>query len=488
MSDETHAGAGAERPSRLREGAGDGAPTAPHATPADRTAAAPSGPARFWDPRRIRRALAVALVLSTGLHAIFSPWSLFPEKGLEVREVEGELSIAIDTEDDPTPPAPPPPPPPPPPAATDNPVTDGPGAKRDAGPKDSGPKDAAPKDAGPKDAARDVDMDGDSDGAVAEVLEAGPRDAASDAIALAEAGAIALGEDGGGAPGANGPRDPTSTIGAAGNVQADVPLVQLLVNVAEIRKNPVGAKMGPLLSAIPEWDSFIAGTNVDPIRDTEWIYMSGPSLYTKRTAKLAIIIRYSASDAVVDRALEIVSKKYASGGPFDAGVPGVRAMLGHADFAPRVFLRPQSHVLAVVPPDYAHTAAKILSKAKVSPKVRPGEAMRLTLKNPSRPFPFLPTTLKELRLWIVPHEDGSADVFGEADTQTPDEAEEAAKQIRRVIREQNSFGVQLVTKGLLNKAEAVPDGALVRIHVPATEEQIQSLFDFVSAYLGVGKK
>jgi hypothetical protein len=166
----------------------------------------------------------------------------------------------------------------------------------------------------------------------------------------------------------------------------------------------------------------------------------------------------------------------------------VRAWLGHADFAPRVFLRPLPHELAVVPPDYANQAAKILSKAPIAAKVRPGEAMRLVLKSPSRPFPFLPSTMRELRLWIVPHDDGSADVLAEGDTGSADEAEQAAKDIKKVIRDQNSIGVQLVSKGLLNRAEAWGDGPTVRVKIPASEEQIQAIVDFVSAYFGVGKK
>lgn len=492
MSSETQPKRGKNRAtSALGRGAASGAPTAPHATPHDVLPTKRSGPERFWDGRRVRRALAATLVLSGALHVALSPWSLFPQKSLELREVEGELSIAIDTIDEPAPPPAPPEPPPPPPVP-ETPASEGIGStKRDAGPKlhDAG-RDAS------RDASRDADLDADANVDAAEEREGGfPLDVDRDAGGVRSDGgellggdaAVALASDGGVGAGANGPRDPTSTIGAAGNVQADVPLVQLLVNVVEVRKNPVGAKMGPLLSAIPEWDEFIAGTNVDPIRDTDWIYMSGPSLYSKRTGRLAIIIRYSAPDAVVDKAVEIVAKKYAQGGVFDAGVPGVRGYIGHADFAPRVFLRPQSHVLAVVPPDYANTAAKILSKAKVAPKVRPGEAMRLTLRNPSRPMPFLPTTLTELRVWITGREDGGADVFGEADTASPGEAEDAAKVMKKVLRDQNSIGVQLVTKGLLNKAEVYPDGNVVRIKVPASEEQIQSVFDFVAAYFGVGK-
>lgn len=443
--------------------------------------AARSGPARFWDRRRVRRAFAVAFVFSAGVHSLFAP-SLLPKQRLEMVEVEGELTISIDSIEEASPEPPPPPPPiaetPPPPT----PEAEGIGStKRDAGPKP------------PKDAGRDVEKDAAGDAEVDADVER-ERDGGIPLVDLVDAaagsaldGGIALATDGSAPPGANGPRDPTAMIGGAGKVQADVPNVQLLLNFVEIRKNPVGAKMGPLLSAIPEWDEFIAGTKVDPMRDTEWISMQGPSLYSKRTSRLAIIIRYSAPDAVVDKAVEIVSKKYASGGVFDAGVPGVRAYLGHADFAPRVFLRPQSHVLAVVPPDYANTAAKILSKTKVDAKVRPGEAMRMTLRNPTRPMPFLPSSLTELRIWVTGREDGGADVFAEADAGTPADAEQAAKDIKKLVKDQNSIGVQLLSKGLLNRTEVVADGPTVRLKVAASEEQIQAVMDFVSAYFGIGK-
>lgn len=470
----------------LGEGAGDAAPTAPHAT-GPSPGAPRTGPTRFWDGRRVRRALAFTLAMSVAVHYALAPWSLFPERKLEFREVEGELTIAIDTMSEPAPPPPEAPPPAPPPVPT--PEAEGPGStKRDAGPnppRDAG-RDAAKERA--RDAGSDADVELEDGGALPLVArDAGapgssdggePRDG-GDSIALADASGLP--------PGANGPRDPQAMIGAAGAVQADVPLVQLLVNVAEIRKHPVGAKMGPLLSAIPEWDEYIAGTNVDPVRDTDWILVNGPSLYSKRTSRIAIIIHYSTSDALVDKAVQHLSKKHPSGGPFDAGVPGVKAYLGHADFAPRVFLRPQSHVLAIVPPDYANTAAKILSKARIGIKVQPGEAMRLTLRNPSRPMPFLSPNIREMRLWIVPRADGGADVHAEGDVPDSAEAEKVAKEIKKLVREQNSLGVQMITQGILNRTEVSADGAVVRLHVPATEAQIQAILDFVMAYLGVGK-
>ncbi len=429
-----------------------------------------SGPERFWDPRRVRIAFGVALILSLVFHYEIFPWSLLPTTNLEFRDTEGELSIPVDllTEEEPAAPAPTP-------TSEPTPESTASPAKHTTLGNEAG-----------IDAAEEVDA-GEDASPLAVMLDAGAlaSDASDggegDASALAADAAIALVGDSG-IPGANGPRDPSALLGAAGAVQSGPALVQLLINMEVIRTNPTGARMGPLLSAIPQWDDFMNGTHVDPVRDTDWVFISGPSLI--HTERDMIWVHYSASDAVVDKAIDTVSKKYDRGGPFDAGVPGVKASLGHADRAPRVFLRPQAHLLVVCPPDFANTAAKALVGTKVSPHIRPGEAMRLTLKNPHRPMPFLPETLSELRLWIIPRTDGGADVFAEGDTPDAAEAAKAAESVKKLVRDQNSIGVRIVTQGLLNGVEIVPDGKMVRGKMTASREQLESILNLVAAQLG----
>jgi len=267
-------------------------------------------------------------------------------------------------------------------------------------------------------------------------------------------------------------------------MQTGPPLVQLLVNMEVIRATPVGAKMGPLVSAIPQWDDFISGTRVDPLRDTDWVMIYGPSLIN--TERDAILVHYSTSDRIVDEACAVVAKKYDRGGAFDLGVPGAKAWLGHADRARRIFLRAQPHLLVVVPEDYAKTAARTLVGGKTPSHVRPGEAMRLTLKNPHRPMPFIPETVSELRLWIVPRAaDGGADVFAEGDTPDAAKASAAADDLRKVVRQQNSIGVRIVTQGLLNNVDIQGDGSIVRLKLSASREQLEAILGVVSAQLGV---
>jgi hypothetical protein len=415
-----------------------------------------------------------ALVGSFAIHYALSPWSLLPEHAFELRDTAGDLAIPIDVleGDDGPPPSPPASPPPlaaspasavpkgegldggATPARADAAAHAAPDAASDvhapASPRDAGPPETH-RDAGPSDSSPGVHFDGG-------VAHAGsPSGVARDAVGM---------------------------IGAAGAAQAGPQNVIVTINMAAIRTHPVGARIGPLFAAIPQWDDFLVGTGIDPLRDTDWVSINGPSLI--HSEKDVILVHYAASDAVVDQALEAIGKKASNGGPFDAGVP-VKAVLGHADRADRVFMRPQAHVVAVVPPYYAETAARTLSRASIPrlPK-RPAEAMRLTLIHPHGPMPAIPESVTELRLWILPHAaDGSAEVFGEGDTASPEACSAAVDVLRAVVRDQNSFGVKLVTRGLLDGVELNADGSTVRMRIPVSREQLEVVLAFAAGRLGV---
>lgn len=449
-----------------REGAALVAPTAPHATPPD--APRTSGPTRFWDPKRVRIAFGITLAFSFAIHLAISPWHFLPDtSGVEFKDVADELTIPVDLIAEPAPE-----PPRVDPVSTPLGPGEGPGAKRDAGPtvRDAG----APHDASTIDASRTHDGGAHDDG-----LDGG--------FGL-EAG-LALNEGGAGPVGANGPNDPGSIIGMPGILSAGKVNVTLLVNMQVIKQHPVGKRIGPLLYGIRQWSEFMNGTEgvVDPVRDTDWVMIYGPSLI--HTERDAVLVRYSAPDSVVDKAIEIASNNYSQGGPFDAGVPGVKARLAHADNAERVFLRAQPHVLAVVPPDKAYDFARVLKRAPVQPKVRPGEAMRLIVKDPYRQISIrdlkFPTSLSEIRLWIVPDKEGNAMVYGEGDCADDAAAIDVKNVVATTLSRINNPLVQIATRGMLNDVKIQTNGSRVELSMTATNEQIEVLLQLVAAKLGV---
>jgi hypothetical protein len=450
---------------RARLGAGLAAPTSPHATPPDpsrpRTS---SGPERFWSRRRVRIALAAAFFVSFLAHYAFSPWTLLPKRTLELRDTEGEITIPIDMIEGPAEPAPPPaPPPPPPPAAAPRPVEGGDRSAVDAGAaRDAGPP--RPHDAGPP---RDAEADGAGRERRPEALARPSLPDAGDAGGTSM-DALATG---------------AGDAGVGDGVVAGPTLVEIRVNIATVRHNPVGARLGPILMGIPQWADFLGGTDVDPVKDLDWIWIFGPSLI--HTEKDAAVLRYNMTDDRAAKNIATLSKRDVGGGKFDTGVPGVRAWRGRADKAWRVFMLPRAHVAAMVPPDFAKSAAKAFSHVELHTPTGPNEAVRVKVKNPSHPMPFLPTSLTELRFWVVPREAGGADAYVEADAPDARAASLAAKQIRSFVQDENSIGVRLVTRGLLNGLQVTSDDAMVKAHAPVSQEQIEAVYDLVAAFLGV---
>src|SRR5580692_7214821 len=249
----------------IGEGAAQEAPTAPHATPR-RNEGKRTGPEWFWARWPVRIALGVSLVVSGAAHCAVMPFDVPLQ--LDVKDREGEAAIPIDVFESDDVPTVVPPPSEPPPVAKGEGSQDG---RPDGG---GGVRD------GSTDAARDAPPDVREDAKV----DAGPE--LDGAVASADAG-----------PSMRGPADPQAVLGAAGDIQADVVLVYLIINAEEIKKNPEAPKLGHLLTAIPQWKEFMAGTDVDPVRDMDWLMISGPALV--HTEQDVVLIHYSAPDAVV---------------------------------------------------------------------------------------------------------------------------------------------------------------------------------------------
>jgi hypothetical protein len=224
------------------------------------------------------------------------------------------------------------------------------------------------------------------------------------------------------------------------------------------------------------------------MKDTDWILIYGPSLI--HTDRDAVFVHYSVSDAVVDHAVDSIAKRYDKGGAYDAGVPGVRAALGFADNGERVFLRGQTHLLVIVPKDKATDFAKLAKRATISPRIRPGEALRLVVNDPwkqiSIPNLKFSQSLKSLRLWIVPRaSDGGADVYVEGDCTDEAAAIDSADALTDLVKRQNSLMVRAATRGLLNNAKITADGNQIKSHLSVSQEQLEALLQGVGAMLGV---
>jgi hypothetical protein len=51
----------------------------------------------------------------------------------------------------------------------------------------------------------------------------------------------------------------------------------------------------------------------------------------------------------------------------------------------------------------------------------------------------------------------------------------------------NSFAVKLLTHGLLDDLDVTADGTKVKMHLVASREQLEALYDLIAAELGVNE-
>jgi hypothetical protein len=425
----------------------------------------------------VRIASGVAFAISLVAHAMLFPVDLRP---IEVHDVEGEAAIAVDVLS----------------------LAETQEAERSAALQAKGAPDTAaiaegpsiqPEDGG---AATVGALDGGdrNDGPLASdasgALDGSPASDASVTLEDSPASRATTGNDGSdGREGGDGAvlpgndaaaPDPGALIGA---IQTERVLVMLVVNAEVIRRNPVGARMGYLLRGIPQWSEFMAGTTLDPVRDTDWIVISGPSLVN--TERDVVLIHYSAPDRLIDRAVASLGRRYARGGAIDAGVPGVKATLAHADRAERVILRPQPRVLAVVPPSAASRVARQLVGARIRAPIREGDAVYLRFVSPHRALDEIPASIEQLRLRVVPRADQGADVLVDGDATDSASAAAAAAQLARFVRRRNDTLTSLVTHGLLDQVEIASEGSSVKIRLAVTEDQLDMLTALVGDFLGV---
>src|SRR5688572_26239385 len=154
-----------------------------------------------------------------------------------------------------------------------------------------------------------------------------PERPAADADGGADPEALAS-ADGGSEAGAAGTGssigDPVALSGAAGRIADANANVRLIVYTERIRNQPLGPRVGMLLSQAPQWRDFFGPAGLDPIKDVDRILIAGPQL--RDSSQVVAVLKYNVSEGRMRQALDaIVQRDPANGGWLDAGVPAATA-------------------------------------------------------------------------------------------------------------------------------------------------------------------
>ena len=193
--------------------------------------------------------------------------------------------------------------------------------------------------------------------------------------------------------------------------------VNLLLLSDRVREHPLGPRIGKLLTDFPQWSSFFATAELDPIRDLNRILIVGPEF--RRSADVVAIIQHRLGREVLRKAVDRLVQRTPRGRWLKAKIP---AALAHADRAERLFVLPSPNLLVVAPP---HLEKQLLSAPPLKFPAPDGrEALVLHVRSPAhalRGLPLsLPDTISWLRLDVTVLENGGAELRVTAEDASPE--------------------------------------------------------------------
>jgi hypothetical protein len=169
--------------------------------------------------------------------------------------------------------------------------------------------------------------------------------------------------------------------------------VNLLLLSERVREHPLGARIGRLLVNFPQWSSFFAAAEIDPIRDLNRILIVGPEF--RRSADVVAIVQHRLGREVLRKAIDRLVRRPPSGRWLKSKVLAARA---HADRAERLFVLPSSNLLVVAP---VHLEKQLLAAPAIKfPAPEGKEALILHVRSPAHALRGLPIAVPESVAWL----------------------------------------------------------------------------------------
>lgn len=346
----------------------------------------------------------------------------------------------------------------------------------------------APLDAGPDASRARADAGLDAGVPDAEAPDAALADAAAKD---ADASAADAGREASDAGDAGVERRPLAVSGARGVVDPNAN-VKVLIDSQRLRGHPLGPRIGKLLGSIGQWRDFFGPTGIDPVKDIDRIFITGPQL--RDSSGVVALIRHRIPEARLKEALNALVSRDPEGQWLEGKVPTAKA---RADRAQRYFVLPSANLL-VVTPESALKSAQRIGPRSTLPSSPPPEIVTAHVQTPWRVFLGTPISVPKSLRWaeahVTPQEDGGAVVRLVAEDEDAATAAVTARQLERGISDGLEFLANATnifalifggnSKKLVQKIEFRTEGNTVVGVLTFTEAQVVEILDRVSRLLG----
>ncbi len=254
--------------------------------------------------------------------------------------------------------------------------------------------------------------------------------------------------------------------------------VGALVWVDRVRSHPVG----PRLLAMPMVAALLEGTGLDPLKDLERVFVSGPGTDQARAVMFA---EHNLDPARAHAALETVMQKSDPPGerfgglPYEAVKVTIRGRTGVVAMLP-------PHYLVVVPEDLAPRLGTFDGTGGLADPTGPEAAIAVAL-DPSHTVrgphvPRIPEDVSRATATVVLRPDGGANVDVVGDTPSADLATADARTLTNEVERATTVKVAFVTFRVMDPIPFVADGSQVKARVDLSRGQVDQLLGLAERF------
>ncbi|HEX3343417.1 MAG TPA: hypothetical protein VHS09_02540 [Polyangiaceae bacterium] len=232
----------------------------------------------------------------------------------------------------------------------------------------------------------------------------------------------------------------------------------VLLRLSVARQHPLGSLLVPFVLAWPGWGDTLASLTRDPIADIDWIDVVGP----KDPARERMILRTAAPDDAVDARLA-----------------------ARGDGSLRVVARAQPHLVAALPPDGADAVLQVLRSSRLAEPddADADEVLHVDFPHPHGAMLYVPANVRRAVVRADSRPGGAAEGFADLTFDDDATAARMAGELRARAESMNSLMVRVLTRDLLGGLVVTAEGPVVKLRLPATKEQLESLATLASAML-----
>ena len=232
----------------------------------------------------------------------------------------------------------------------------------------------------------------------------------------------------------------------------------VLLRLSVAREHPLGGPLVPFVLAWPGWGATLASLTSQPLSDLEWIEVVGP----KDPARERMVLRTAAPDEAMDARCQ-----------------------GRSDGTLRVVERAQPHLIAALPPDGADAILQALRSSRLTEPddSDADEVLHVDFPHPHGAMLYVPANVLRAVVRADSRPGGAAEGFADSTFEDEATATRMAGELQARAESMNNLVVRVLLRDFLGGLVITAEGPVVKLRLPATREQLESLATLASAIL-----